>query len=276
MKSWLEDQNKLNKQPHLFQNYKRIVFIQKANMGIFRYTLFFSYLVCQVQSQGVSDSGEYSSGAQSVAPSLGAVEDPGMDTSVFAPYMDAFEPPLGEVTASEPVALYTSDYEDGDNLGAYLLDNREELTLESSEIATFLSLINETDVRQETCMLGSVTVLAPSEDAFEEFLETQNTTMGELMKFISNVEKLQEVLRIHIVRAQIQEVMSGFDYATLNPDQTLKVSVEGEDPYAIQTNSNSAMVQGVVDQAVDCGDFSIAAVVISDVLVPNSNTQSSF
>eukprot|EP01024_Parvocaulis_polyphysoides_P011961 TRINITY_DN14241_c0_g1_i3.p3 TRINITY_DN14241_c0_g1~~TRINITY_DN14241_c0_g1_i3.p3 ORF type:complete len:131 (-),score=21.63 TRINITY_DN14241_c0_g1_i3:383-775(-) len=129
------------------------------------------------------------------------------------------------------------------------------------------------EVLEDICGLGSVTVFAPSEIAFDQFLEQEKTTRQDLVRFSSNRQKLLKVLQTHVVKAQIQELTAQNNYLTINQGQLVEIFQNQDNLYGIKTESNSAVVQGAVFRAIDCADFAVAAVVINRVLLPTNVSQ---
>eukprot|EP01025_Chloroclados_australasicus_P034580 TRINITY_DN3532_c0_g4_i1.p2 TRINITY_DN3532_c0_g4~~TRINITY_DN3532_c0_g4_i1.p2 ORF type:complete len:283 (+),score=39.82 TRINITY_DN3532_c0_g4_i1:131-979(+) len=199
------------------------------------------------------------------------VQSPTQEESIES---EEFELPL----TYEPITQFAAgDYEEGENLGAYLLDTAEDQNVSMSDVATFLEIISDLGVLEELCLLGSLTVFAPNEKAFEDFFRAQELTLNEINKFESNRNIIKQVLRTHIVRAQIIDITPTGQYVTLNVAQLLEVQLKEGDAssnfdqiYVINTSKTSAEVLGAVFSAVGCGDFNVAAIVIDRVLVPDN------
>eukprot|EP01023_Acetabularia_acetabulum_P063765 TRINITY_DN8065_c0_g2_i7.p1 TRINITY_DN8065_c0_g2~~TRINITY_DN8065_c0_g2_i7.p1 ORF type:complete len:282 (-),score=25.60 TRINITY_DN8065_c0_g2_i7:1647-2444(-) len=228
--------------------------------------------IFQTVPNSVRAYGDYASGGQSTSVFAGTPPQNNTNSDeIFASDIT----PLADNQNTEPVAVYTGDYQDGENLGAFLLDMQTDTdNLNASSIETFLLLINDTEVLDDICTLGGVTVFAPSEQAFDQFVQGESILKQDLVRFTSNRKKMLKILQTHVAKAQIQDLIDQNSYLTLNNGILVEIFVEGSEPqYGIKTKRNSAFVKGTIFRAINCKEFNVAAVVVDNVLIPENVAQ---
>jgi transforming growth factor-beta-induced protein len=113
---------------------------------------------------------------------------------------------------------------------------------ESAELTLLLFAISEADPALLTRLSvpdANLTILAPSDEAFVEFMRTYNLSLSDL---VANPVMLNEIVRYHILDDKLSsaEISAGESLTTLLPDNTILVTIQRNN---VRLNASSQIVR---------------------------------
>lgn len=123
-------------------------------------------------------------------------------------------------------------------------DTLAEALAETPELSTLLELVKVSNLLNATTDANtSVTVFAPTNEAFASALEALNVTAEAL---IANTELLNTALATHIVTAPVFVLKNGYRLKTLVPGLSLGITIDNGTVSVVSPGSTAEVLAGPI------------------------------